>query len=257
MLLWRLWHKGCQVSASIRPVAGGSAARPLSGPFRAERVSTPRVLGLRVASIVFGAATFGALATPSGSAGGRLSTVGYAAGFAAAMLIGAGWRVLAAVALADPRRRADATWAGAAGLATLFALLAASAASGGAGPRVLAAAAIALGVAFVFARAACVEAGCCRARTGALAARGVDLRGAEIAAGGALVAASAVLYATGAHAAAALVGFGGHLAIRLVSRHARADWPGRRLSAETLINEIAPLAIVTCVAAAAAARGWS
>lgn len=217
--------------------------------FRAVRVRPQRVVGLRLAAVAAGAGVFGGLSAPANPGAG----LALAAGFAATLLLGSAWRVLAAVALADPARRADATWSGAAAAASLAALVAAgfTQAAGADGLRLLAAAGLGLNASFVGARLDCIEAGCCRALTGRLAARGHDLRAIEIAATLAITVAAAALFGV-APAMAAAVAFGGHLGVRAMSRRARGDWPARWLSAEGAFCEIAPLAAATAVAALAA-----
>ena len=234
-------------------------AQAIPHRFRAERVRAERVAGLRLAAVAVGAGVFGALA-PANPQAEPKRAVAFAAGFAAAMLLGAAWRVLAAVALADPARRADATWSGAAAAVSVAALLTAGAmAEGEDAARILAAAGLGLNASYVIARLACLEAGCCRAVTGRPASRRLDLRAVEIGLTLAIVAAAAALLGGVGPAPAALAAFGGHLFVRVASRRARDDWPARWRSAEGAFCEIAPLAAATAVAALVASAtqgGW-
>ena len=237
-----------------------NSAQAMSRRFRAEPVRPQRVLALRLAAVAAGAVVFGALAAPVGAAADLPGAVALAAGFAAAMLAGSAWRVLAAVAAADPARRADATWSGAAAAVSVAALLTAAfaTAAGADGARLLAVAGLGLNASYAIARLACLEAGCCRACVGPLAARGPDLRGVEIGATLTILGAAATLLVSLGPAPAALAAFAGHLGVRVASRRARADWPDRWRSAEGAFCEIAPLAAaaVAALVAGLSQGGW-
>ncbi|MBL8589862.1 MAG: hypothetical protein JNK46_15120 [Methylobacteriaceae bacterium] len=216
-----------------------------------------RVLALRLGAVAAGAATFALLTAPARDASGLAGAALHAGAFAAALLAGSGWRVLAAVAVNDPARRADAAWAGGAAAVTVAALIAAAArqAATGDGLALLAAAAVALNVAFIPAKTACIAAGCCRARAASVIARRFDLRRVEIVLSLAVLAATAALLIRVGPAPAALAGFGGHLGVRLLSRQARREWPPLRLTSEAFFQEILPLLAAALVAAVAATSG--
>ncbi|WP_035527306.1 hypothetical protein [Hoeflea sp. BAL378] len=207
---------------------------------------------LRLTSAIGSAAVFGLLAAPV------LQGAYWPSAFALAFIYGfffvggTGYRILIAVALRDGSRKASASWSGATTASALAALVAAlllQLQSGQAALLVLAAYAVAINIAYIPVKFACVEAGCCHAhRRDPVIIRNHDLRHVEIIASAVVLAlATAALWA-GATGLAACLGVGGHLAIRLLSRWSRERMPGAGLQDEVKGQELVPLGLVLAAA---------
>jgi hypothetical protein len=223
------------------------------------RFGVSRATALRLASAVGSAAVFGMLAAP---VMGPVTGLAYwPSAFALAFVYGfffvggTGYRILIAVATQDASRKASASWSGATSASALAALAGALmlVSSDGAAGLVLAAYGVAINAAYIPVKFACLEAGCCHAhRRDRLVIRDHDLRRVEISLS-AVVAATALtaLWSSGPGLAAVL-GIGGHLAIRLLSRWSRNRLPGPGLADEVTGQEIVPLALALVMALALA-----
>jgi len=164
---------------------------------------------------------------------------------------GAGYRILVAVALLDPSRWAPASWSGVTVASALPVLAAAILIWGpdGHASLMLAAYAVAINAAYVPAKFACIEAGCCHAQhRDRFFIRHHDLRNVEIMAGFVVSAAALSAMWAGAVTVAAILGIGGHLAIRLLSGWSRNRLPGSGPENETRGQELLPLALMLAAA---------
>ncbi len=210
--------------------------------------STPsRVFLLRVASAIASAAAFGLLAAPVLSLPHLPAAFVLAFCFGFFFVGGTGYRILLAVALRDAARHTAASWTGATAASSLAALAAAIvlATLGRDDMLLLAAYALAINVAYLPVKLACLGAGCCVAGRplAAPGGRRLDLRWLEI---GLTLAALLVAFASlagGAPSAAAILGLFGHMAVRLLSRWARRRMPHRVFSANGTGQEFAPLTL--------------
>lgn len=221
---------------------------------------TARVTALRLGAIGGGAVVFAAGC--AGLAGGRFGLVCFG-GYLAAFLAGSAFRMLRAAARLEADRPAPASWSGATAATAIAATLAAlglSAFAGevgaGQGLRLLAAYALAINAAYVPAKIACLDAGCCRqARplAGALARQ--DLRHVEIAASLAALTLVALALAAGRADIAAPFGIAAHLGLRRVSHGLRQRQPRAFLSLRGLGLEQVALALASGSALALALVG--
>lgn len=215
------------------------------------------MLALRAMAAVSSAAAFGLLAAPGRGGRALLEAVALAFVFGVLFVGGTGWRILLAAARRDRLASAPASWTGASAAVTLGALVAgcAALAAGGAvagvsAARLLAAAGVGLNLAYALVKLGCLEAGCCHAAPrSAFAATGIDLRLAEIALTLLTLAPAGALIALGHASGAALAGFGGHLALRLISRRARERWPRAVLTSAGRGQEVPLLVAATVLAA--------
>lgn len=207
--------------------------------------SAINVLYLRLAGAVAASAAFGLIAVRVLPAESLPAAIGLGFLFGTSFIGGTGYRIILAAA-ARRQEPAPASWSGATAGAALLALAmwAIVRFAGGDGSPVLLGFGIGINIAYLMAKAACFTAGCCHAADDRFNA---DLRLIEIVAttmalgGGAVLA----LVSVPLGAAAAI---GGHLAVRMVSRHWRKRWswgwpPLRQPGAE-----IAPLAAALAAA---------
>ncbi len=208
--------------------------------------STPsRVFLLRVASAIVSAAAFGLLAAPVLSWPHLQAAFFLAFCFGFFYVGGTGYRIVLAVALRDATRHTAASWTGATAASSLAALAAATvlAALGRDDMLLLAAYAVAINVAYLPVKLACLGAGCCVARRplAAPGGRRLDLRRLEIGLTLAALLVALASLAGGEPSAAAILGLFGHLAVRLLSRWARRRMPHRVFSPGGTGQEFAPL----------------
>lgn len=163
---------------------------------------------------------------------------------------GAGYRIFIAVAFLDEARWAPSSWSAVttatalAALAVLIPLFR----EGEHALLVLAAYAVAINAAYIPAKFACLEAHCCHAqRRDAFLIRDRDLRWVEIVAGSVVFTATLSAIWLGLVATAAILGIGGHLAVRFVSGWSRNRLPGFSLKDEIKGQELLPLALLLAV----------
>ncbi|MBK8456704.1 MAG: hypothetical protein IPL47_06015 [Phyllobacteriaceae bacterium] len=170
--------------------------------------------------------------------GPPLLTLGYAAAFGAGAFRG----ILAPFLRGEMPDPMAADWAGGVAGAAIFTAAAGLllAAFGNGATGLFAAFAVALNLSYAPAKAGCIAAGCCTARRPlGLAGHLVDLRVAEIGLSAVALGLTALVWPFGLRAAAS-IGIAAHVAIRLVSRHARAGFDRRSLLGG---QEFAPLAL--------------
>ena len=187
---------------------------------------------------------FGMLAAPVTGFDNWPSAFGLAFVYGFFFVGGTGYRIILAVATRDEARKASASWSG----ATTGTALAALAASllirdQAQAMLVLAAYAVAINAAYIPVKLACLEAGCCHAHhRDPVLIRDHDLRRVEITLSATVLAAALIAMWTGALGLAAVLGVGGHLAIRLMSRWSRDRLPGFGTDSEVKGQELLPLA---------------
>ncbi|MGJ3265508.1 MAG: hypothetical protein ACFE0R_19995 [Salinarimonas sp.] len=214
-----------------------------------------RAFVYRLGSAVIGAASFGLIAAPLLPLPYLTAAIGLAFLYGFFFLGGSGYRILIALARRDARAEAPVSWTGGAAASALAAAVAGAmlALAGAEGALLLAAYAIGANLSYAFAKLACLEAGCCAAAhpMRLLAKRDlpIDLRLAEIAATLAVLALAGGALAAGMPAAAALVGVGGHLVVRIGSRLARDRRPRGVLTLSGTGQELIPLLVVLGIAA--------
>lgn len=231
--------------------AGRSGSQPhhhATGSPAATAPATPitpqsRIFLLRLSSAIAGAGAFGLIAAPLSGLPYLPAAFVLAFGFGVVFVGGTGYRIVLAVALRDGAQPAAASWSGATAVSALAAL--ALAASGRDMSLVLAAYAVAINLAYVPVKLACLGAGCCTATRSAVppSVRSPDLRLTEIGLTVAVLATAAAFLGAGAPAHAAAFGLCGHLMIRLLSRWARGRLPRHVLSPYGRGQEIAPLTL--------------
>lgn len=210
----------------------------MSGP-KASGIFLLRIGGAIAASVVFGLiATTAFLPWDFW----RAVLLGFL--FGTAFIGGTGYRIILGV-IRMSRASAPASWSGATAGAALYAasLFAIAMLNGANGAFVLLAFGMAIGVAYLPIKLACLKVGCCTTGHGHHTPAGIDLRLLEI---GLTL---AVLTSAGALALvhvglAALLAVAGHLGVRIVSRHMRNrsawGWPPLRQPGA----ELAPLALL-------------
>lgn len=215
------------------------------------KLGVSRATLLRLSSVVGSAAIFGMLAAPvtRGAYWPSAFTLAFLYGFF--FVGGTGYRILIAVAFQDASRKASASWSGATTASALAALTAAILLIGRDGDAnlVLAAYAVAINTAYIPVKFACLEAGCCHAhRRDPFLIRNHDLRHVEIAWSVVVVAACLASIWMDAFGVAAVLGIGGHLAIRVLSRWSRDRLPGSGREDDLKGQELLPLALAVAVA---------
>tara|TARA_R110002020_G_scaffold156117_5_gene337655 strand:- start:619 stop:1308 length:690 start_codon:yes stop_codon:yes gene_type:complete len=212
-----------------------------------DKLRFSRATSLRLLSAIVSAAIFGMLAAPLTHAPYWLSAFALAFIFGFFFVGGTGYRILIAVAFQDASRKASASWSGATAASALAALCAAILLIGRdeASILVLAAYAVAINTAYIPVKFACLEAGCCHAhRRDPVLIRNHDLRHVEIALTTAVAAASLASIWMDAFGVAAVLGTGGHLVVRVLSRWSRDRLPGSSLDEELKGQELLPLALL-------------
>lgn len=204
------------------------------------------VLSLRLGGAVLASAAFGLIAVAILPNGSLLAAIGLGFLFGTSFIGGTGYRIVLA-SLSGERQAAPASWSGATTGAAVFALVLWGIALllGRDGLPVLMGFGIGINIAYLLAKAACVSADCCHAAPEHRLP--VDLRTIEIA-GTIVTLAAAVVVAMISLRLGAIIGIGGHLAIRLLSRRTRNRWswgwpPLRQPGAE-----LAPLVAVLVAA---------
>lgn len=166
--------------------------------------------------------------------------------FGTAFMVGTGYRILIAVA----RNRVEpspVSWSGATAATALFALLLGGAAvlQSLEASYVWLAFGLGINCAYLPIKAACLKVGCCRAvRPFVLK----DLRLGEIVLSIAVISLAIALSLAGLLRLGAGVAIGGHLAIRLLSRHLRGRWSWGWPPFTQPGAELAPLAVLVLVA---------
>jgi len=203
-------------------------------------------LSLRLVGGAMGVAAFGLIAAIAFQPWNIWVAVGLGMLFGAAYAVGAGYRIVGAV-IRQTIQPTPASWAAAAAGATVVTMAVVILAAwlhldfG----YVLLAFGIAIGLAFLPTKAACIPAGCCKATRPSPFG---DLRLMEIGLSAAVLSGGALLALAGEIAAAAFVAVGGHMAIRLLERRMRNSlswgWPPFLQPAP----EIFPLSVLTATA---------
>lgn len=202
------------------------------------------MFSLRLFSAVGASAMFGLVAAAAFPPWSLLTAIGLGFLFGTAFVGGTGYRIIAAV-WAGNAVSAPASWSGAAAasasacaLGALLVLLV-----GGNGAPILLAYGLAINVAYVAVKFGCMLTGCCHADVRCLG-RTVGLRTVEVAITAMLLAAGGGMGLVNAWLGA-LVGIGGHCALRLFSRAMRGrfstGWPPLRQPGA----ELAPLQLLT------------
>jgi hypothetical protein len=212
-----------------------------------DKLRFSRATSLRLLSAVGSAAIFGMLAAPLTREAYWPSAFALAFIYGFFFVGGTGYRILIAVAFQDASRKASASWSGATAGSALAALIAAILLIGQDGNSilVLAAYAVAINTAYIPVKFACLEAGCCHAhRRDPILIRNHDLRHVEIALSTAVAAASLASIWMDAFGLAAVLGTGGHLGVRILSRWSRDRLPGSSLDEELKGQELLPLALL-------------
>lgn len=198
----------------------------------------------RIAAAVSASAIFGLLF--AGGIGGSywLTAVGLAVLYGFFFLLGTGYRIVLATFLASWRQNASATWSGAAASIALATAggIAVLSADPPLAARFAAASGLALNVAYVLVKQACVGAGCCHALR---YRKSHDLRRLEMISTGAIAVVAGLAVLSGRDGAAALLAFGGHLAVRYYSRFARGRLPANALYQSGRGLELVPLIAVS------------
>jgi hypothetical protein len=205
------------------------------------------VLLLRLGGAILASAVFGLVAAAAFPPWNFWVAFGLGFLFGTAFMVGTGYRILVAVA----RRRIEPTpvsWSGATAATALLTLAIGVALmlQGRETQFVWLALGIAINFAYLPIKTACLKVGCCQAvRPFALR----DLRVTEIALSLAVIVVAAVFTATGSVQLGGCIAIGGHLGIRLLSRHMRERWswgwpPFRQPGAELF-----PVALVLAAAA--------
>jgi hypothetical protein len=207
------------------------------------------ILSLRLLSAIGASAMFGLMAASLLPYPWLLSAFLLAFAFGTAFMVGTGYRILIAVARRNPAATASASWSGATTGMAVFALLGWGYLSitRGEGPLFLGAFAVALNIAYLPVKGACLLAGCCTAQR-RVAGLTIDLRMLEIGVSLALAALAALALAARQPAWAALLGIGGHLALRYASRWARQRLPDNLIFQPDAGQELLPLLVLTLTA---------
>lgn len=206
---------------------------------------------LRLVSAIGSAAMFGMLAAPVTGSAYWPSAFALAFVYGFFFVGGTGYRILIAVAARNPTQKTSASWSGATTASALAALTAAILFQGRDGHSILllASYAAAINAAYIPVKFACLEAGCCHAhRRDRLLIRDHDLRRVEITLSGVVIATCLTAIWTGALGMAAILGIGGHLAIRLLSRWSRNRLPESGFQDEVKGQEILPLVLALTIA---------
>ena len=211
-----------------------------------------RVFLWRLAAAMTGAALFGLVAAPLLPLPWLPASLVLALAFCVAFVGGSGYGIVGAVFFPEAGSKASASWTGAsvstaAGVAVAATVLVPL---GGDLGLLLSAYAIAIGIAYSLAKAACLEAGCCTAVT---RVAGLDLRHAEILASAVAVALAAGLLGAGQAGLAAIAGAAGHLSVRIASRAVRHGLPRIDAGFDAGVWELTLLSALLAAALSAAA----
>ncbi len=207
-----------------------------------------KVFVLKLVGLLSGAATFGVLGSPVLPWHWLLSAFLMACCFGFFFLLGAGYRILIAVTLKDRERNIATTWSGAiasSAMAVFFASLLAPSAQVANG-LLLVAYGVAINVAYLCVKFACLAAGCCGSKHPNRQL--MDLRWIEIWVSFLILwICTYLLLGQNQHDWFATIGIGGHLVLRLLSRQFRDCMPKQvRDLSETGI-ELVPLASLLCL----------
>jgi hypothetical protein len=180
------------------------------------------ILVLRLGGAVLASAVFGLVAAIAFQPWGLWTAIGLGFLFGTAFMVGTGYRILIAVALRR-MQPAPVSWSGATcGTAVLTVILGLVMVASGESPQpVWLAFGLAINIAYLPIKTACLKVGCCQAvRPFVLG----DLRLAEIGLAALLVVLSGTMALFGLFRLAALLAIGGHFGIRLLSRLMRGRW---------------------------------
>jgi hypothetical protein len=206
---------------------------------------------LRLTGAVVASAAFGLIAAASFPHWYFGTAVGLGFLFGTAFIGGTGYRIILGVVRVS-MAPAPASWSGATAGSALYAaaLWAILAGTGHDGVFVLLSYGVAINIAYLPVKFACLQVGCCRVAHGHVTPANIDLRKLEVGLTiGVLAASAAIAPLDGG--AAAITAIGGHLGVRAISRHLRNrgswGWPPLRQPG----SEIAPLALLLCLSAIA------
>ncbi len=210
---------------------------------------TSPVFLLRLLAAIGASAAFGLLAAPLLPLPRFPAAFVLAFGFGTAFMIGTGHRILIAVALRDPARASAASWSGATAGIALGAIggWGVCRAMGGDPRLLLAAFAVALNIAYLPVKCACLLAGCCLAMRPIPGVR-IDLRRIEIGLTIALTLLALMFWWLGRPALTATTGIGGHLALRYFSRWSRRRLPQNLIYDGNAGLELGPLIALLLIA---------
>ncbi len=206
------------------------------------------VLSLRLGGAVLASAIFGLIAANAFQPWNFWIAFGLGFLFGTAFMVGTGYRILIAVA----RRRIEAapvSWSGATAATALLTLALGLTLMlrGQEAQFIWLAFGIGINLAYLPIKTACLKVGCCQAtRPFALQ----DLRLTEIALSVGVVALATFLALSGFVLLGACTAIGGHLAIRLLSRHMRGRWSWGWPPFGQPGAELFPLAVLVVAAAA-------
>lgn len=192
-----------------------------------------RAVLLRAVSAVGSSIVFGVVAHALLPTSPLVSAFVLAFCFGFLFLVGTGYRILLAAASGSVAGPTSASWTGAASAVSAGVLLAVWTVGEDrlAAARLLVAYALAINAAYLPAKIACLEAGCCTAvrRLPRWGSSALDLRSVEAVLTALAIVVSVGLLAAGRPLAAAAVGVSGHLIVRLLSRFCRERLvPGER-----------------------------
>jgi len=217
-----------------------------------DKIKPRGIFALRLGGAVAASVAFGLIAAAGFLPWSFWTAVGLGFLFGTAFIGGTGYRIIIGV-VRRSTAPAPASWSGATAGSALYAAFLYGVASlvGSDGAPVLLAYGMAIGIAYLPVKLACLQIGCCTVGHGHHLPGDMDLRLLEagltlvvLAIGGALAFVNAGL--------AGLVVIAGHLAIRLLSRHLRDrrswGWPPLRQPGA----ELAPLALLLALGIAAA-----
>lgn len=207
------------------------------------------VFALRIGGAIAASVVFGLIATTAFIPWDFWRAVLLGFLFGTAFIGGTGYRIILGV-IRVSSAAAPASWSGATAGAALYAtgLFAIALLNNGDGALVMLAFGMAIGVAYLPIKLACLRVGCCTTGHGHRTPADIDLRMLEVGLTLAVLASAGALAFV--HAGiAALVAVGGHLGIRIVSRHMRnrAAWGWPPLHQPGA--ELAPLALLCMLSA--------
>lgn len=207
-----------------------------------------KVFVLKLVGLLSGAATFGVIGSPVLPWHWLLSSLLMASCFGFFFLLGAGYRILIAVPLKDRERNTATTWSGAiasSAMAVFFANLLAPFGQETNGI-LLVAYGLAINVAYLCVKFACLAAGCCGSKHPH--PQFMDLRWIEIWISLLILwICTYLLLGQNQHSWIATIGVGGHLGLRLLSRHLRDCMPKQARDLSETGIELVPLASLLCL----------
>ena len=212
---------------------------------------SPVILLLRLAGAILASAAFGLIAAGSLVQWNFWAAVGLGFLFGTAFVGGTGYRIILALMRPNPAA-APASWSGATAGAALYAaaLWAIVQSLGFDAQFVPLAFGVAINIAYLPVKVACMQVGCCTIAHSHKTPANFDLRRLEIVVTATILLASAALVPVSI-GLGGVMAIGGHLALRVLSRHLRNrgswGWPPLRQPG----SELAPLALLLCLSAIA------